>query len=394
MQTAWNELFGVFAVWCIVIFIVCPPQYPVTVFTLEEVDRCGRIRTPSLINANGTLYVFARCCGQNLCSIGVHHVPEVAATPFRRRMDDDSDATVVFKRSFDHGRTWVDFTTLSPHGAVGYANVAAIFDEHRRRIVVQYNEMKGHTTDPAYNASLFQMWSDDGVAWSAPRDITHFIDVCNPDIRNTQVQSAGSKLQTASGRIIFAGHRHRDSLVCVWYSDDGGDTYTATLTNATKEVSITEVFGRLYMNGRSGPSQPRHDLWSDDDGATWTGPFQSSLWENDPGCERSLLTLDDKIYTMAPRGPHRTDMVLQCSEDGAQTWPHVHEVNGWFKGGYSALAAVDSSRIMAVWEDGHKPGPFDAAAGNIFAQMIRTDFCTTQRVINSSRSAMSSEKRG
>ena len=98
--------------------------------------------------------------------------------------------------------------------------------------------------------------------------------------------AAGSRLQSSSGRIVFSGHNGKGGGVCVWYSDDGGETYTVSASGIFpgNEQSIADLGnGTLYMNGR-GTSFPfagsRASYWSHDDGATWgAGQIAANLTE-------------------------------------------------------------------------------------------------------------------
>ena len=257
---------------------------PALVFTKSEVNDCTRIRTPQLMHNEhtGLFHVIARCCGPNMCSSKRGLIGDDAAdvqtsvSGNRRHLDNDKDATVIMKTSADKGKTWGKLQTLSPSGRHSYSNGAGIYDVHRRRLVVQYNFIPRGSTKGAYNASLHQIHSDDdGKTWSTARDLTSFISKCQDSVQNTQLQSAGTKVQTPTGRLVFAGHDHSRSRVCVWYSDDGGESYKATLTEATNEVSIAvaDTSSRtLYMNGRGGKQflPNRAEYWSYDDGTTWS----------------------------------------------------------------------------------------------------------------------------
>ena len=147
-----------------------------------------------------------------------------------------------------------------------------------------------------FNATLWQIVSaDDGKTWSSPVDLSDHIKACNPDVKDTQVQSAGSKLQSPTGRLIWAGHDH-SSNVCVWYSDDGGASYQTAPRFEGNEISIAvaDTAGctagkcQLYMNGRGGKRFGPHrtDYYSTDNGASWTGGSRSALMEDaSGGCE-------------------------------------------------------------------------------------------------------------
>ena len=359
------------------------------VFTKEEVKRCTRIRTPSTLynEDTGSIHVVARCCGINQCS-------GKGSTIHRRRLDNDEDATVIMKTSTDGGATWGKFQTLSPKGQNHYANGAGIYDRHRKRLVVQYNYIPQGSTAPVFNTTLWQIFStDDGSTWSEPQNLSPMLKNCNPNINNMEVQTAGSKVQTESGRLVWAGHDHA-SNVCVWYSDDGGESYQTAKLIEGNEVSISIADapkGVLYMNGRGGKRfEPyRTDYYSYDNGASWTEGTKSQLMDDDGGCEGSILNVNGIIYFMEPTDKGRTKMTMHCSKDQGKTWNSQITVNGDNRGGYSDMIALPSGIIVAVWEDGSHPlgqidtqhrhhhhhKPSDSDAGNFYSAQINTTWC-------------------
>ena len=371
------------------------------VFTDQEVKNCVRLRTPSLaVNTHtNAVHIVARCCGKNLCSSRSPGQTLYNDT-HKRQLDNNQDAVVVMKTSHDQGKTWAKYQVLSPKGQTSYAGAAVMYDKQRKRLVLQYNYFPRGSTKPAWNVSLWQRYSDDdGNTWSEPRELTQYIKVCEKDLHNTQVQSAGSKVQTTKGRLVWTGHDHKRSLVCVWYSDDGGETYKAVLTEAHSEVSVAVAdihSTELYMNGRGGKnfSPHRAEYRSYDDGATWGEGTKSELMEDghSSGCERSVINVGNKLFSMEPAKSGRMSMVMQCSTDKGKTWKKKVSVNGNNRGGYSDMADLGDGHILAAWEDGSHPlddeeelrdlheedelkrGP-DKDSGNFYAQKVGTNFC-------------------
>ena len=139
------------------------------------------------------------------------------------------------------------------------------------------------------------------------------------------------------------------------------------------------------MNGRGGKQflPNRAEYWSYDDGTTWSLGSRSELEDDDgEGCERSVVNVGNRLYTLEPLGKQRTGMVLQCSTDHGKSWPRRLSVNGDYRGGYSALIGINNTTLLAVWEDGSHPlgsalafGE-DPDSGNFFVQQLSTTFCT------------------
>lgn len=118
--------------------------------------------------------------------------------------------------------------------------------------------------------------------------------------------AAGSRVQVrsgvAAGRLVWAGHNK--NAVCVWYSDDGGETYATSASFEGNEISIAQLeaprvreHGRgrggaaaaepqLVMNGRGGDFRPgsRAEWHSADSGATWSAPSTNTTL-GDVNCE-------------------------------------------------------------------------------------------------------------
>jgi hypothetical protein len=251
---------------------------------------------------------------------------------------------------------------ISPSDGSGYANGAGIYDRQRDRIVVQYMFIPLSSTSPMVNVSYLQVVSsDDARSWTKPEDITQQLEGCNPDRGNMQAQSAGNKVQTGSGRLLFAGHGHgHDGVgVCLWYSDDGGVTYKTNILHSGKgEVSVanTEMhLRRLLINGRGNSFDwfpHRTDYRSSDDGESWTPPSKSELLEdNDKACERALIQgFNGTMFSSEPDLKKRRGMTISCSKDYGYTWTKTTDIDGDNSGGYSDLAAIDAETLLLVWE--------------------------------------------
>eukprot|EP01047_Picozoa_sp_COSAG01_P072967 COSAG01_NODE_11753_length_1866_cov_1.496321_1_plen_198_part_00 len=175
----------------------------------------------------------------------------------------------------------------------------------------------------------------------------------------------------------------------------GGETYhTSNLLNAN-EVSVAELqrTGQILLNGRcgnhswcsrsckasDGACNNRTRYVSTDGGEHFGDGTPSTLLDDGSGCARSLLSIDDVLYSAEPQGPHRSQMLLQCSRDSGKSWLSQLPVNGNGPGGYSALVGPlkdvsGRESMLMVWEHGGSGAGDD---GNHYFGVIGTEWCKT-----------------
>ena len=365
---------------------------PVRVFTDAELAKCGgKIRIPQLVWTPSRLLLISqcRCWGWPVAKTGGCDHPAV-------RMDSTGTAPpltdnmvysrVISKASID-GRNWENFTVLSP---TSHSHGMPIYDRISKTVILQYQYHPSE--DPELNSTLFQrVSSDDGLTWGAARNITAEIKGCNPTISEMQVISAGSKIQTASGRLLFSGHTNgkHQTMACIWYSDDHGKTYGTWGPFKGDEASFAELHpaGHLLLNGRGlmFPWSPnRTNYVSEDGGTTWSAGSPSQLLDNtDFGCEGALVAVPlatrgmPTLYFSEPVGVNRTNLVLRCSHDGGKTWPSALPVNGDGPAAYSALVPLwshrdsGSYRLLIMWEQYPNRGP----PVSFLTQTVDVDWC-------------------
>ena len=213
------------------------------------------------------------------------------------------------------------------------------------------------------------------------------------------------QLQTPTGRLVWAGHDHAGN-VCVWFSDDGGETYTTAPRVQGNEISIALADAdncssgncTLYMNGRGGKRFGVHrtDYYSYDNGQTWTTGSKNEFLLDDGGfggCEASVVRFRHALYFLEPQGKHRTDMRLYCSLDNGKTWPHKVDIDSDHRGGYSDAIGLPNGKLLAVWEDGSHPlaisrqprdvDPPNPDSGNFFVGQLDIGFCSSDESLSS-----------
>lgn len=332
-------------------------------FTEEEVNECGYIRTPQpVLTISGQILLFAQCRearAQERVNVGTNHL-----------RDDFRHCRMVLKTSSDFGATWGPMRFVSEEGTgVG----VAIFDRVRNTTIFQYQSMPN--ADPYHNNTLWQKIStDDGRSWSTPVDITPKIHaVCNSNMRDEMMcGAAGSRIQTVRGRLVFSGHNKGE--VCVWFSDDGGATYnTSANLFVGNEQSMAQLSdGSLYMNGRGNeaPWYPNRTAWrSFDGGHTWSTPEPTPLQgvnceaaviavpptkhQHNPNAKQSsgIANTNSTLILSQPGGPGRVSFSLYCSCDNGVTWTSALTVNPDAGAAYSGLLQVPGPKVLAFWED-------------------------------------------
>jgi Neuraminidase (sialidase) len=377
------NLFGAGLAAVIVFTAAASPSKPAAVFTPGEIAQCGHIRIPDIAVTPTRMILVAQCRDANT-SKDTH----AESTPLQRLPITDNmlNAKVVTKSSTDGGNTWHNWTILTP---ISYSHGALVYDAVNKQVVLQYQHHPN--ADPELNSTMLQRVSaDDGLTWGPEIDITPQLRKCNPQQPlQMQVQSAGSKIQTSWGRIMFTGHNSANQS-CVWWTDDGGKSYQTSQPFPGNEISVAQLLGSssssdgslLVLNGRGlhFPWAPnRTQYYSSDGGDTWTTPAPSILQDNSLfGCEAPLLAVsratgNRTLYFSEPTGSDRSSLVMRCSLDGGQTWPHMLPINGNKPAAYSALANIPTTHgidgsddaLLVVWESG----------AGLLAESVETSWC-------------------
>ena len=348
----------------------------VDVFTQDELYECGgEIRIPQMTVTPSGVLLIGQCRKTNSSAAHVG------------LGDDQTHCRVLSKFSSDNGLTWSPMKILTPE--VGHSHGVAVYDSVRKQTLLQWQYHPN--VDPSLNSTMYQAWSsDDGATWSPARDITSQLAGCNPAAPDLMmVGSAGSHVQSSSGRLLFFGHA--DRTACRWWSDDGGLTYQTSDVYTGNEAAVAEFApSQVYMTAR-GNVYPwagnRTSSWSADDGATFTPPASAPITEaanNSFGCSVGLVAdplptaggAPARLFQSLPAGPGRSNLIVRCSLDGGRTWPRLTHINPGATGkdakaAYSALRLVEPQGdgvgerlLLVVWEV--------AAAAGFSAQLVNT----------------------
>jgi len=338
-------------------------------------DDCTMIRTPELVKTPNKLLVFGQCRHANASNEAiVSDGPEIVSRLGLRLGDDMLSVRMVTVESTDNGKTWGKIKVVSD---IARSVGVGIYDRRDSTIVFQYQSFT-QTNPYAGNALLQKVSTDEGETWGIERDITHFIaQSCNSGPGGQVCGAAGSRLQTVSGRLVFSGHNKASSTagtgICVWFSDDGGQTYQTSATGVFQgnEQSIADLGnGTLYMNGR-GTTFPwkghRTSYWSHDNGLHWSAGVEARHLQepNTFGCDGSLIAVPNRepatprhapprVFFAEPSGPsERISLRVWCSTDGGLSFPKYIGINKGAGAGYSALQYVEEAgkpMLVVVWE--------------------------------------------
>ena len=215
------------------------------IFNGAEVEKCyGLIsKSPQLVRAEKRIFLISACRRGGPKKYTANFVQRNNYTNYtnytahaaRRRLDPTSKSVAIIKSSDDEGKTWGNFRVISQHGFSGshYYGTKGIYDQKRKRLIIQYSESNKAETQ----ITLWQVTSDDqGKTFSSPRDLTKSIQRCAPGGGKPRSgNTAGNRImlplkQYPNGRVVFGTgaafvpRSGSSSWMCLWYSEDGGET--------------------------------------------------------------------------------------------------------------------------------------------------------------------------
>ncbi|MBX3734931.1 MAG: exo-alpha-sialidase [Verrucomicrobiae bacterium] len=332
-----------------------------TVFT-SGTEGYASIRIPAvLVTRDGTVLAFAEG---------------------RQRPQDQAENDIVFKRSTDGGRTWSALQVLHNDGAHSLNNPTVVQEREGGRVFLWYQRIPSHLreNDPGIATGLsgpdiyrnfLTTSDDDGVTWSAPRDVTA---TTKRPVRATTVASGpGIGIQLTRGP-------HRGRLIIPFnegpygswqnyavYSDDAGRSwaYGEDVPNALQpdgrswinEVQMAELSdGSVRLDSRQfGGARVRKTSVSRDGGRTWS-PVVELPDLTDPSCMAGLLRYSfdgpagrGRLLHTGPDSTQRAHGTVWLSTDDGETWPVKRE---FWPGGfaYSVPARLADGAVGVLFE--------------------------------------------
>lgn len=320
-------------------------------------------RIPAVVTtAEGTLLAF--CEGR------------VASASDHGRID------IVLRRSTDGGRTWGPLTVAASNGTALAGNPAPVALDTGRVLLVHVRSaaaasedliVRGRVTDADGRRVWVRHSDDEGVTWSAPKEITRQVKKAG---WRWYATTPGHGIQLSTGRVVVPGNHtlpptgtdvgnegKYNGGHCL-LSDDRGETWYLGYVdeNTDGHINVNETSaaelpdGRVYFNTRNDSPSPgnRADAHSADGGRTLVKPFRPQAGLSAPVCEASVLQLlgPDVLLYSGPADPAtRALMTIRASADGGTTWRPVYTVDG-LPAAYSDLTRVDAETVGLLYETG------------------------------------------
>ncbi|MFC8428951.1 exo-alpha-sialidase [Streptomyces sp. NPDC057253] len=317
----------------------------------------------------------------------------------RDGVSDTGDIDVVLRRSTDGGCTWGPLTVVSAGDGDTRGNPAPVVDPRTGEIVLLtcYNSgsvteaqiMRGEVDEERGRRVFVQRGSDDGLRFTAPREITATVKpagwrwyATGPGhaVALTRGPHAGRLVvpanhsgtpptgSTDTGREAryYGGH--------ALLSDDGGrswrlgftdETYDG-LVNANESAAAQLPDGRLYFASRdqSGSSPGnRLDSYSRDGAETLDRPYAVQPTLDDvPVVQGSVLQLPGTGAPLLFSGPSvptaRRAMALWSSRDGGLTFRKALTLSEQ-RAAYSDLVPIGRHQVGVLHETG-TTGPYES----------------------------------
>lgn len=289
--------------------------------------------------------------------------------------DLPGDIDIVARRSTDNGKTWSEpkNVAVGTGSGKGYGDAVVVKSKTGKLVSLFVGGTGFFNSTPSNPIRTYVSTSDDnGITWSAPRDITSSIYGvgCTDAVRANWYGSfcgSGQGLCTRSGRLMVvcavretsAGGINNFAL----YSDDEGQTWTVSNRALTggDEAKVVELNdGAILMSVRTGGNR----LWtkSTDGGITWgIKNSWTEIWGNacDADIVRYTSTLDgfnkNRLLHTLPNASDRTNVTMWVSYDEGKTWPTKKSICTG-QSAYSSITILPDGTIgVYLEEDGSTP---------------------------------------
>jgi sialidase-1 len=301
--------------------------------------------------------------------------------------NDSGEINLLLRRSTDGGATFTPVQIVWSDGRNTCGNPCPVVDRSTGRIWLLATHNLGEDREREITLGTAKgtrtVWlshsDDDGVTWSAFREITQ--DVKEPDWAWFATgPGIGIQIEHGphAGRLVVPcdyvakGGGGDNSNSVVIYSDDHGNTWKVggqPPQHGFNESQIVELSdGHLMLNMRNTAPRkgdtPHHNRGvaiSEDGGLTFGHAyFDDTLIE--PRCQASILRLSwpqegkSRILFSNPASQHeRKMMTVRMSYDDGRTWLIARQIfSGW--SAYSSLVKLQDGSVGLLYEAGDKKG--------------------------------------
>jgi len=300
---------------------------------------------------------------------------------------DAGNIDLLVKRSTDLGQTWSPQQVIWDDGLNTCGNPCPVVDRSTGTIWLLLTHNLGSDSESAIRHRTSQgtrtVWvassTDDGLTWSAPREITR--QTKSPDW-NWYATGPGVGIQVEhgphAGRLVIpcdystlvtepGKDKPRDVLGShVIWSDDHGQTWTRgdVLQPGMNECQVVELArspGELCLNMRSYRKQGcRARAFSRDGGQTWSA-IEDVPTLVEPVCQASIVRLSwpgkdspgRLLFSNPANSKSRVRMTVRQSLDDGKTWSEGRVLHAG-PAAYSCLAVLPDGRIACLYEQGRK----------------------------------------
>ena len=283
---------------------------------------------------------------------------------------DSGDIDLLVRRSRDGGRSFGPEQIVWNDGANTCGNPCAVVDGNTIWLLMTHNLGSDHEAAIKQRTSqgTRTVWVsksvDDGLTWSAPREITSTVK--NP-AWTWYATGPGAGIRMRDGRLVIPCDHQADDgdFSHVIVSDDHGATWQlgGRVGPGDNECEVVELRdGALLLNMRNYHPQRSHRAisYSRDRGATWSAPRpDATLIE--PTCQASIRRLSwaergEKsgiLFSNPASQKARENLTVRLSEDEAATWSASKVLHSG-PSAYSCLAVLPDQTILCLFENGVK----------------------------------------
>jgi sialidase-1 len=301
-------------------------------------------------------------------------IPALACTPTgailafaegrRHSVNDWGEIDLVVRRSVDGGKSFGALHVVVSKTATTCGNPAVVLD--RGRVLLLFCENPADQPEQLVFEGKAQrsVWicgsDDDGITFAEPREIT---SQANPHAWTWYATGPGHGIQLPSGRLVVpccharpVDYTHDDPVRShLLLSDDGGATWrpggVVEVPRSSESGVVAIGPNGIYVDFRyDAKPHNRGSAVSFDAGETF---IHSTIHPElvDPGCRGGICRTEDAVFISHPRSERRRNLVLECSDDGGESFREVLVIAEG-PAAYSDLVLTAHDQILCAFETG------------------------------------------